>query len=413
MIPSRSALVLLSCMTCVGFAPSAVGSSSDSYRTDLLNSLVGKTADTRLMADLPSIGSVAQVSSPKPTKDPNLDELIKDLQLPDNQKKPATKPTAKARASASNQPLWWIAIGAVLVIVAGGLLYLLRGSDRQNEAETLDSLSDDRSEESSDLENSIADVQQTDPNSNFINTNQNGHRTTTIEPLEDRPPDLSNPQLRVKPKGLRKKIVKNKNSPSSSSPIHTNAHPDTSNFSPFADEEIKTPEELTPPAKAEALEVRETTRLSKINIVDELIKDLQNPDPNKRHKAIWELAQRGDSRAMQPLVDILIDADSKQRGLILEALSQIGNRTLKPMNRALVLSLQDENPEVRKNAIRDVTRIYDMMAQISQLLRYAVDDPDLEVQETARWALSQLNRVRGLSAIDNFPNRPNSNHPEN
>ncbi|MEW5861073.1 MAG: HEAT repeat domain-containing protein [Cyanobacteriota bacterium] len=166
----------------------------------------------------------------------------------------------------------------------------------------------------------------------------------------------------------------------------------------------------------EAKVVGETTRLPKIDIVNELIKDLQGADPTKRRKAIWELAQCGDSRAIQPLVDLMIDSDSQQRGLILEALSQIGTRTLKPMNRALAISLQDENPDVRKNAIRDLTRIYDTIGQVSNLLRHAAEDRDSEVQETARWAIGQLNRLRLNPGTDNnlpaLPNSPNSsNHP--
>jgi peptidoglycan hydrolase-like protein with peptidoglycan-binding domain len=169
---------------------------------------------------------------------------------------------------------------------------------------------------------------------------------------------------------------------------------------------------------AKELPVRETTRLSKINIVEELVQDLRSPDPTKRRKAIWELGQRGDTQAVQPLVDLMIDSDSKQRSLILASLSEIGVRTLKPMNRALAISLQDKNPEVRKNAIRDVTRIYDLVGQISQLLHHATQDPDAEVQETARWALTQVNRIRtiangeGVPALKNMVSPPES-LPEN
>lgn len=167
------------------------------------------------------------------------------------------------------------------------------------------------------------------------------------------------------------------------------------------------PPEVTPPSNTELLAVEETTRLPKINIVDELMTELQAQDPAKRRKAIWELAQRGDSRAVQPLVELMIDSDSQQRSLILEALSQITTRTLKPMNRALSVSLQDENAEVRKNAIRDLTRIYELIAQTSQMLRYVADDPDAEVRETAKWALTQLNRLRPPAGMDSLP-RPNA-----
>lgn len=143
-----------------------------------------------------------------------------------------------------------------------------------------------------------------------------------------------------------------------------------------------------------------TTRLAKVDIVEASIGDLHSPDAAKRRKAIWELGQRGDSRAIQPLVDLLIDSDSQQRSLILAAVAEISTRALKPMNRALLLSLQDENADVRKNAIRDITRIYDLMTQASQLLQYAASDADEEVQETARWALNQFNRLRSLPEID-------------
>jgi HEAT repeats len=151
----------------------------------------------------------------------------------------------------------------------------------------------------------------------------------------------------------------------------------------------------------------ETSRLVKVDIVDELIRDLQNPDPSKRRKAIWDLGQQGDSRAVQPMVDLMMDSDSSQRSLILSAISEIGIKTLKPVNRALMLSLQDSSSDVRKNGIRDVTRMYDLMGQISQLLQHAASDPDQEVQETASWALTQLNRIRPLSGAET-PSLPGS-----
>ncbi|AKG20889.1 peptidoglycan-binding protein [Calothrix sp. 336/3] len=154
------------------------------------------------------------------------------------------------------------------------------------------------------------------------------------------------------------------------------------------EETLNTATKLLPPAT--------TSHLVKVNIIDELIGDLSSHDPNLRRKAIWDLGQQGDSRAVQPLVDLLSHTDSQQRSLILAAISEIGIRTLKPMNRALAVSLQDESPQVRQNAIRDLTRVYDMMAQISQMLCHAAEDRDTEVQATAKYALMQMNRIRGL-----------------
>jgi Putative peptidoglycan binding domain/HEAT repeats len=157
------------------------------------------------------------------------------------------------------------------------------------------------------------------------------------------------------------------------------------------------------------LPVENTARLAKLNIVDELIKDLHSADSTKRRKAIWDLGQQGDSRAIQPLVDLMIDADSQQRSLILAALSEISTRSLKPINRALAISLQDESPQVRQNAIRDLTRVYDMMAQMSQMLSHAVEDPDAEVRATAKYALAQMKKMRGLSSK---PNLLEDHHPD-
>jgi HEAT repeat protein len=134
-------------------------------------------------------------------------------------------------------------------------------------------------------------------------------------------------------------------------------------------------------------------QISKLDIVPELIKDLQQSDRALRRKTIWELAQRADSRAMKPLVELMIEADSQERSLILEAMTQIASRTLKPMNKALMISLQDENSQVRQNAIRDLTRVYELMSQVTKRLALAVEDSDAEVKETAKWALSQLNQI--------------------
>ncbi len=143
------------------------------------------------------------------------------------------------------------------------------------------------------------------------------------------------------------------------------------------------------------------SQITKLDIVPELIEDLQQRDRNLRRKSIWELAQRGDSRAMKPLVELMVKVDSQERSLILEAMTQIASRTLKPMNKALSLSLEDVNSQVRQNAIRDLTRVYELMSQVTQRLSQAVNDSDEEVQETAKWALKELNQM---------PNNPWNNH---
>lgn len=162
---------------------------------------------------------------------------------------------------------------------------------------------------------------------------------------------------------------------------------------------------VTASISAKLLPSEQTSRLVKLSIVDELIKDLYNPDPNLRRKAIWDLGQQGDSRAIQPLLDVMMNVDSQQRSLILAAVGEIATRTLKPMNRALAISMQDESPQVRQNAIRDLTRVYDMMSQISQILCHALEDPDAEVQSTAKYALNQMNRIRTVPEQNSPPEK--------
>ncbi|WP_318780298.1 peptidoglycan-binding protein [Atlanticothrix silvestris] len=138
--------------------------------------------------------------------------------------------------------------------------------------------------------------------------------------------------------------------------------------------------------------LEKTSRIPKVNVVEELIKDLRSTDPKTRRKAVWSLSQQGDSRAIQPLINLMIDADSQERSLILAALAEINVRILKPLNRALAISMQDESPQVRQNAIRDLTRVYDVMSQMNQMLSHALEDPDAEVQSTAKYALTQMNK---------------------
>ncbi|NEQ44036.1 MAG: hypothetical protein F6K00_10950 [Leptolyngbya sp. SIOISBB] len=138
-------------------------------------------------------------------------------------------------------------------------------------------------------------------------------------------------------------------------------------------------------------------RIAKVNIIDELIQDLQQPDPELRRRAIWELGQRGNSAAMQPLVNLLTQVDSQEQSLILAALAEITSQTLKPMNRAVMIALQSENSEVRKNAIRDLTKIFDSFKQSGKMLGHAAIDDDPDVRQTADWALDQLNKMRPSS----------------
>ncbi|MEM9770145.1 MAG: HEAT repeat domain-containing protein [Cyanobacteria bacterium P01_D01_bin.73] len=139
------------------------------------------------------------------------------------------------------------------------------------------------------------------------------------------------------------------------------------------------------------------TRVLPPTPADRLLSELRDPSASVRRRAIWNLGERGDSRAIAPLMELLVTADSQQRSIILAVLSEIGTRILRPMERAMAISLQDSDPEVRLNAIRDLTQVYDRFAQVSRMVAYATEDEDETVQKTAKWALGKLNSLRMTS----------------
>ncbi len=154
---------------------------------------------------------------------------------------------------------------------------------------------------------------------------------------------------------------------------------------------------IADPTNHSSYQPSQTSHMRALNEANgELAKTLHALDSEGRRGAIWELGQHGHSSAVQPLVDLMIEVDSKEKSLILAALSEIGIRSLRPLSHALANGLQDDNPEVRKNAIRDLSRIYDLVVQISQLLGRAIEDEDADVRQTARWAIEQLGRIRHL-----------------
>lgn len=257
---------------------------------------------------------------------------------------PSASPVLASASSSLQNWLWWGAIALLPIAVVAGVLYTLRPKDHKQRA----------GQQSVKRKKSHSSQSAIDPDS-------------LPDPEADREVDNISP---------------------------TDKQTDEEQFS----SETNGSRSIAP--QQTDLTVSATTRLSKIDIVEALIQDLHRSDANQRRKAIWELGQRGDSRAIQPLVDLLIDSDSNQRGLILAAVAEINIRALKPMNRALMLSMQDASPDVRKNAIRDATRVFELVTQTNQLLHYASSDTDADVRKTAEWAIGQLNRARPLTGIE-------------
>lgn len=128
-----------------------------------------------------------------------------------------------------------------------------------------------------------------------------------------------------------------------------------------------------------------------------LLADLKQANAAQRGKIVWNLASQADSRAIQPLVDLVMTANSQEKSLIIEALAQIGFNNIKPINQALMIALQDQHGQVRKNALRDVTKLYELMLQIQPMIAHTVhNDPDSEVRAIARWALNKLSHENNI-----------------
>ncbi len=144
-----------------------------------------------------------------------------------------------------------------------------------------------------------------------------------------------------------------------------------------------------------------TSSTTEIDVVFELIKDLQqNSNPQDlvrqkelRRKAIWELSQTNDFRAIQPLVQTIPKVDSLEKNLILDAIAQIANHSFETINNIFITSLEDESGEVRKNAIQDLTTLYHSMFLITAHLSKMTSDSDQEVQHTAKCALKQFQQM--------------------
>ena len=144
-----------------------------------------------------------------------------------------------------------------------------------------------------------------------------------------------------------------------------------------------------------------TSQNTEIDIISELIQDLQpsdrletsNEHRDLRRKAIWELGQTSDFRAVEPLVQIMPQVDTLEKNLILDAIVQITNRNLETINQVLLTSLEDDSADIRKNAIEDLTLLYRSASAITTRLSEMTADTDPEVQQTAQWALGQFDRL--------------------
>jgi|GEM_PF-6204199 len=139
--------------------------------------------------------------------------------------------------------------------------------------------------------------------------------------------------------------------------------------------------------------------ISPSDVVLKLILELRLKDRQTRHKTIIKLAHKGDSRAMIPLVELMIQADPQERKLILGAIKKITNNTLNTMNKALIISLGDENSQIEPNTIRDLNRVYELMSEVTERLPKIINAPTAKAEATTEWAIRQLKKMPAISEL--------------
>lgn len=129
---------------------------------------------------------------------------------------------------------------------------------------------------------------------------------------------------------------------------------------------------------------------SKIDVIVELIKYLQQPDKDLRHEAILKLAQIGDYRGIEPLTEILPQVSPTEQSLVLKAIIQITERSLQPIEEVLFSNPDSVNSEIKQNAISDLSALYAFVAPIKEQLAQMQGDRDMQVRQTATIAIEQL-----------------------
>jgi hypothetical protein len=110
-----------------------------------------------------------------------------------------------------------------------------------------------------------------------------------------------------------------------------------------------------------------------------------------RRRAIWRLAKAEEYYSVEPLLKVISQVGAADKNLILEAVTQINQRSYQSINNELFTALHHENPEVRLKALRDLKNLYQFVSPVITKIAQMHSDQDYEVRQTAINILRQLN----------------------
>jgi HEAT repeat protein len=136
--------------------------------------------------------------------------------------------------------------------------------------------------------------------------------------------------------------------------------------------------------------------------VEPLVHTLKDRSDLVRWRAARALGEIGDTRAIEPLIQALGEADCFLRRDAGDALHKMGLAAVQPLIKALSM----ENKDIRKEAAEVLGRVGDQTAVDSLLA--SLKDPSPEVRGTAAWALGEIgspaaNELLGMLLQDPDP----------
>jgi HEAT repeat protein len=135
------------------------------------------------------------------------------------------------------------------------------------------------------------------------------------------------------------------------------------------------------------------SKIIQLERLDLLEEGLKSQHETVRRAAAQALGRLGDARAVEPLIQALVDVDEKVREAAAQALGRLGEISLEPLIQALV----DVDADVRRAAAQALGQLGD--ARAVEPLIQALEDMDADVRRAAAQALGRLGDARAVEPL--------------